>query len=132
MIRRPPRSTLFPYTTLFRSLRLPRSSSPTGSVRYAGAGLRVPLQANPHALAQGGVHPLPGAVQAPGAEVMVDGIPRREVVRQQPPGAAAAVDVEDGVQAFEGGWHTGTSGSSREGPEWVEEGTLGSGEVALA
>src|SRR5256885_12579783 len=26
MIRRPPRSTLFPYTTLFRSLRLPRRS----------------------------------------------------------------------------------------------------------
>src|SRR2546429_5697422 len=25
MIRRPPRSTLFPYTTLFRSLRLPRA-----------------------------------------------------------------------------------------------------------
>src|SRR5438034_5222959 len=24
MIRRPPRSTLFPYTTLFRSLKLPR------------------------------------------------------------------------------------------------------------
>src|SRR5688572_32770401 len=24
MIRRPPRSTLFPYTTLFRSLRIPR------------------------------------------------------------------------------------------------------------
>src|SRR3712207_8413738 len=24
MIRRPPRSTLFPYTTLFRSIRLPR------------------------------------------------------------------------------------------------------------
>src|SRR5438876_6002958 len=31
MVRRPPRSTLFPYTTLFRSLlaaRLPRPSSP--------------------------------------------------------------------------------------------------------
>src|SRR2546422_1562615 len=26
MIRRPPRSTLFPYTTLFRSLRCPRRS----------------------------------------------------------------------------------------------------------
>src|SRR5437773_4531256 len=26
MIRRPPRSTLFPYTTLFRSRRLPRSA----------------------------------------------------------------------------------------------------------
>src|SRR3712207_3594657 len=131
MIRRPPRSTLFPYTTLFRSLRLPRSSSPTGSVRYAGAGLRVPVQANPHALALGGVHPLPGAVQAPGAEVMVDGLPRREVMRQQPPGAAAADDVEDGVQDFAGGVHPGTPGSSREGHEWFEEGPLGVGEVAL-
>src|SRR2546430_3866332 len=28
MIRRPPRSTLFPYTTLFRSGKLPRSSFP--------------------------------------------------------------------------------------------------------
>src|SRR5258708_35039138 len=27
MIRRPPRSTLFPYTTLFRSLRFPRGYS---------------------------------------------------------------------------------------------------------
>src|SRR2546422_6545310 len=27
MIRRPPRSTLFPYTTLFRSLLLPRAES---------------------------------------------------------------------------------------------------------
>src|SRR2546421_6951550 len=27
MIRRPPRSTLFPYTTLFRSLRIPVGSS---------------------------------------------------------------------------------------------------------
>src|SRR3712207_7079248 len=31
MIRRPPRSTLFPYTTLFRSLK----SAGTGGVRYA-------------------------------------------------------------------------------------------------
>src|SRR2546425_8246950 len=30
MIRRPPRSTLFPYTTLFRSYRLFNSSSGTG------------------------------------------------------------------------------------------------------
>src|SRR2546430_11511601 len=28
MIRRPPRSTLFPYTTLFRSLRAPLSGAP--------------------------------------------------------------------------------------------------------
>src|SRR5260221_7327259 len=48
MIRRPPRSTLFPYTTLFRSLgpragaeprapHLPRGGAP-GSRRRAGAG----------------------------------------------------------------------------------------------
>src|SRR5436309_11910748 len=30
MIRRPPRSTLFPYTTLFRSSRADRCSSPPG------------------------------------------------------------------------------------------------------
>src|SRR2546422_5516027 len=32
MIRRPPRSTLFPYTTLFRSARI---SEPTSTARYA-------------------------------------------------------------------------------------------------
>src|SRR2546427_6765903 len=32
MIRRPPRSTLFPYTTLFRS-REPRHAAPSASVR---------------------------------------------------------------------------------------------------
>src|SRR2546422_7068901 len=36
MIRRPPRSTLFPYTTLFRSVR--------GSQRAGGAGLRALAQ----------------------------------------------------------------------------------------
>src|SRR5256885_9765864 len=34
MIRRPPRSTLFPYTTLFRSLASHRSSSGSGRVRF--------------------------------------------------------------------------------------------------
>src|SRR2546430_17134405 len=37
MIRRPPRSTLFPYTTLFRSVRAPR---PDG---FADANLLCPL-----------------------------------------------------------------------------------------
>src|SRR3712207_7005540 len=43
MIRRPPRSTLFPYTTLFRSMR---TSSPAGGVRVTHpahlAGRRAP------------------------------------------------------------------------------------------
>src|SRR2546426_4464570 len=33
MIRRPPRSTLFPYTTLFRSVRDPRESGLSGPPR---------------------------------------------------------------------------------------------------
>src|SRR6266508_5139278 len=33
MIRRPPRSTLFPYTTLFRSACAPRSSPPRAPAR---------------------------------------------------------------------------------------------------
>src|SRR3712207_7709800 len=33
MIRRPPRSTLFPYTTLFRSPALDHSSSPSGGMQ---------------------------------------------------------------------------------------------------
>src|SRR3712207_8699685 len=43
MIRRPPRSTLFPYTTLFRSLRLDRPD--TGEPRLRpGSGQNGPQQ----------------------------------------------------------------------------------------
>src|SRR3712207_7376747 len=52
MIRRPPRSTLFPYTTLFRSFlsRKPVvfSQAPTGGVRVApGDGSKVVLAGEP-------------------------------------------------------------------------------------
>src|SRR2546421_8658800 len=46
MIRRPPRSTLFPYTTLFRSLELPA----VGRVRHRGIDLDpsdAPVGRNP-------------------------------------------------------------------------------------
>src|SRR5215203_1986157 len=44
MIRRPPRSTLFPYTTLFRAPPASRSSGlgPSGRLRSSGASLRQP------------------------------------------------------------------------------------------
>src|SRR5574343_691171 len=44
MIRRPPRSTLFPYTTLFRSLR---SACPSSSPRWRCAGCR-PFRSEEH------------------------------------------------------------------------------------
>src|SRR5437868_13177338 len=44
MIRRPPRSTLFPYTTLFRSLKQPLTeivaSAETGALITSGGGFR--------------------------------------------------------------------------------------------
>src|SRR2546429_4805057 len=40
MIRRPPRSTLFPYTTLFRSIALPDVEVPQCRMRFQG--LRLP------------------------------------------------------------------------------------------
>src|SRR2546430_13353974 len=40
MIRRPPRSTLFPYTTLFRSVSH-HASVPAGDVGFRGIGLLV-------------------------------------------------------------------------------------------
>src|SRR3712207_8757979 len=45
MIRRPPRSTLFPYTTLFRSLDAHAAAEPLGAgVRAAGDLVLRPLQ----------------------------------------------------------------------------------------
>src|SRR5690349_24110869 len=35
MLRRPPRSTLFPYTTLFRSVRVPRQRAPRRGKRLS-------------------------------------------------------------------------------------------------
>src|SRR3712207_7208969 len=68
MIRRPPRSTLFPYTTLFRSvmvvipwLILERTDSP------AAAGLAAGLSA------------IPGILIAPVVGVLVDRIGRKAV-----------------------------------------------------
>src|SRR3712207_7545231 len=57
MIRRPPRSTLFPYTTLFRS----RAVSPVQRVEEAlGAGVAVAVEG-------GAVQPVqPGGIRAPG------------------------------------------------------------------
>src|SRR2546430_13504954 len=41
MIRRPPRSSLFPYTTLFRSKRRPPAPSGCAAPAIARSGLRV-------------------------------------------------------------------------------------------
>src|SRR5215208_3637121 len=72
------------------------------AVHYGCAGLGVSLQADPNALTEGGVHPLPRPIQTPEAEVVVDGLPWWEVVGQQSPGTATANYVEDGVYDLAG------------------------------
>jgi hypothetical protein len=66
------------------------------------AGERVPAQAGPQPLAQRGVEPLEGRVYAPPPEPSIDGLPRREIAGQEPPGTTALQDVEDGVEDLAG------------------------------
>src|SRR3712207_8055219 len=56
MIRRPPRSTLFPYTTLFRSEQHARDQHPLDHVRDRERGPRAPTRAQ----ARGAGSPPPG------------------------------------------------------------------------
>src|SRR2546430_11872853 len=49
MIRRPPRSTLFPYTTLFRSCSVPRRSPKPGST---SGTCKQKIKSTSHSLAQ--------------------------------------------------------------------------------
>src|SRR3712207_8320955 len=51
MIRRPPRSTLFPYTTLFRSYLRGSGPASRGAARLSGHG--PPVDGRPHAVRRG-------------------------------------------------------------------------------
>src|SRR5690606_40707223 len=68
LVRRPPRSTLFPYTTLFRSVRLRRARAGPGGEPDAHDGERVALdllrQVAAHRPGLAAVHRLEEAVGA--------------------------------------------------------------------
>src|SRR2546425_10101949 len=104
MIRRPPRSTLFPYTTLFRSRRRPFTEQRRGGGHAGGRGgrrhARVDLQvgvdpvagrqadrldpADPHAPQH---HRIPDPETADGAEPRrVDGLRLAEMGTREPQG----------------------------------------------
>src|SRR2546425_7529351 len=53
MIRRPPRSTLFPYTTLFRSDRRLRSGQPQAAAKALGAAMSADQRADSRAVHRG-------------------------------------------------------------------------------
>jgi hypothetical protein len=60
--------------------------------------LPVFTSGDPDIAAEQVMHHLPGPILLPWAEVVIDHAPRRQVMGQHAPGAAAAQEREDGVQ----------------------------------
>src|SRR2546430_14518460 len=91
MIRRPPRSTLFPYTTLFRSQAEPRTSEATPR-RYRAGLCRVRRRCRGRRWCRGAWYP-PGRLRAPRC-------PRPESGREALRGSSAgAFEDEFGEEA---------------------------------
>src|SRR2546427_6426511 len=88
MIRRPPRSTLFPYTTLFRSQRRQRQCQAGMAVGKGGVdGVREARDDRCHQGADGreqaGMHPMaPGPALVEGGGKMLPELPMQGVVVQ--------------------------------------------------
>src|SRR2546425_9452749 len=75
MIRRPPRSTLFPYTTLFRSHRLWVANHDNGTlVRFDGAQLAAGGAPVPAVVLSGLGHPTAPAFDGDGALWVSDNV----------------------------------------------------------
>src|SRR2546427_1651507 len=86
MIRRPPRSTLFPYTTLFRSRRERREILPLrhGRVRLAEPAVE-PQLLGPYDVTQRPVDPAVAALQVPEILLGRKRVQRREDAAVCPP-----------------------------------------------
>src|ERR1043166_1274061 len=67
------------------------------AIQYGGAGLGVTFFIVTNAGAQGIIESRPGAVQAPRAEDVIDGLPRRILFWQKPPWNAAFEDIQDRI-----------------------------------
>src|SRR3712207_9499249 len=72
MIRRPPRSTLFPYTTLFRSEAQARPAAPGGPAVRSSLLVAEPVRSGQRVHAHGADLIVTATVN-PGAEVIADG-----------------------------------------------------------
>src|SRR5262249_42111773 len=80
-------------------------------------------------LAQDGVQVLPRAIQTPQPEVVIGGLPGREFMRQQPPGAATPNDIEDGIQDLAHRMQPWSADTLRWRQQGVQTGKLGIREI---
>jgi hypothetical protein len=67
------------------------------AVEHGGAGRRLATGSFTILEKQRMVDAGPDAFALPAAKVVVDRLPRRKVMRQEPPGASGAQQVEDGI-----------------------------------
>src|SRR6266404_9896785 len=96
MIRRPPRSTLFPYTTLFRSPTLPTCGSIRGSISRRGRSddsHRAAADRNHHAVAARRDR----ADHAPRVRAVAAQPPALAELQVEPPGLLVVLDLPDPV-----------------------------------
>ncbi len=100
------------------------------AVEDAGGGLLLPPLQAAGIVAQGIMHLLPGAVGLPAAEVAIDTVPRRIVVRQRSPGTAAGDKVENGVRQISVGVRPRTAARLGARDEMLDVGPLEVREIA--
>lgn len=73
---------------------------------------------------------LPDAFGLPAAQVIIDGLPGREIMRQQSPGLTAAQRVEDGIDQLTRRRPPGSTARLGHGDEIGDGGPLGIGQVS--
>src|SRR5215204_4329761 len=101
------------------------------AIDHSRAGLWVSPQSYSQALAQRGVQLLPNPIEAPNPEVVMNSLPRREVVRQKPPATATTEHVEDSVKYLTRRVNPRSSRCSRDGEVGFYASPFGVGEVGV-
>src|SRR4051794_35587553 len=90
-------AALDPFSPLGAVLLAPAARLDRLAIDAAGRRGRPTPCCHAHLLTQGPHDSSPSAVALPSLEVVVHGLPGREVPRQHPPGAAGPVEVEEGI-----------------------------------
>src|SRR5579871_660617 len=81
------------------------------AVNAAGAGLGIAPQAHPEPFAQRRMDPFPGAIETERAKIVVDRLPGRPLLGQEPRGTARAELVKDSIEQGAPRMQTGAAGA---------------------
>ena len=70
------------------------------TIQKGGTRIRVATRCLPHLFAQSVMDLLPDSTAAPELEIVIDGAPRRKIMRKQFPGSTTANGIEDAIEDF--------------------------------